>query len=191
MIWREKRILLSTLGSLLVLNLLFFLTYRVRYQERVKDLDARLASVEKRRDDVGRGTAELGQRLEGYRQTQAAIDSIYSETWSTQQRRITRLMSEINQLAAMSRLVPRTISYGQTAQKKELGTSSMKIAFGVQGSYQQIRRLINLLELSKEFVIIESIAINNVSPDSSLINLSLQLKTLFRDQPLAREDEEL
>src|ERR1051326_2491153 len=46
MIWREKRILLIVLALLLIGNTIFFFTYRIQYEARLKDLDDRRAQSE-------------------------------------------------------------------------------------------------------------------------------------------------
>jgi RNase P/RNase MRP subunit p30 len=53
------------------------------------------------------------------------------------------------------------------------------MSFTVAGSYQQIRRLINLLELSRQFVIIDRISLTTAQ--DQMLTLNLHLKTLFRD----------
>ena len=40
MIWREKRTLLFVLGAALLANAIFFFTYRVQYENRLRALDA-------------------------------------------------------------------------------------------------------------------------------------------------------
>jgi len=46
MIWRERRTLLIVLGLLLAANTIFFFTYRVQYEQRLRDLDTRTAQME-------------------------------------------------------------------------------------------------------------------------------------------------
>jgi hypothetical protein len=59
-----------------------------------------------------------------------------------------------------------------------LGANEVSITFSVDASYDQIRRMINLLELSQQFVIIEEVSLNSGGDKS----LNLRLKTLFRDE---------
>ena len=57
----------------------------------------------------------------------------------------------------------------------------------MQGNYQQIRRLINLFELSRQFIIIDQIGL--ASAQDQNLTLNLQLKTLFRDtSPVATKE---
>jgi hypothetical protein len=59
----------------------------------------------------------------------------------------------------------------------------VNITFTVQGNYQQIRRLINLLELSDQFIIIDGINLAGSGGSDSTLTMNLRLKTLFREPP--------
>jgi hypothetical protein len=54
----------------------------------------------------------------------------------------------------------------------------MQIDFTVSGTYPQVRKLVNLIELSDQFIIIDSIGING--GDGQTLTLNLALRTLFR-----------
>ncbi|MDQ3282453.1 MAG: hypothetical protein M3Q69_13715 [Acidobacteriota bacterium] len=189
MIWREKRVLLIILGILLLANTMFFFTYRVRYQSRLDDLDARLDTAEqelkKARGD--RMTAE--RQLQGYRKVESDVAEVFNNHWSTQPKRFTLLISEVKRLAEASNLQPKQYSFVQAEVKdrtatggrprEKVGAMEVGMSFSVQGTYQQIRRFINLLELSRQFVIIDQIGLT--SGENQALTMTLHLKTLFRD----------
>ena len=184
MIWREKRILLIVLGLLLAANTVFFFTYRVRYEERLKDLDDRLTQSEARLATAQsvRTTAEC--RVMAVRKTQHDVHEVYDKQWATEQERLTALITEVERLAAASQLVPPSRSFArtvntQTQRRGRVAAEVVGINFTVRGTYQQMRRLINLLELSRQFVIIDQISIS--TSDNQQLTMTLQLKTLFRD----------
>jgi Tfp pilus assembly protein PilO len=189
MIWREKRVLLGILGILLAANVVFFFTYRVQYQSRLDELDARLAEVERDLETTRASRATAEQSFRSFRQVEADVAEVFNEHWSTQPERLAALITEVKRLADASNLIPASYSFarGETkrvtssgGRKRELGANEVSITFSVQGSYAQARRLINLLELSRQFVIIESIALT--AGEGNLLTLNLQLKTLFRDE---------
>jgi len=196
MIWREKRVLLIILGLLLAANTIFFFTYRVRYEERLKDLDDRLAQSEARLAQA-RSTRLLAERrVAAVRKTQRDVRDVYDKQWSTETQRLTALISEVEHLAAASQLVPPSKNFVRTtnAQPQKRGrvaAETVNINFTVKGTYQQMRRLINLLELSQQFVIIDQISIN--SAENQQLTMTLTLKTLFRDmtQPPGAAPKEL
>jgi hypothetical protein len=184
MIWREKRVLLIVLAVLLTANTLFFFTYRVQYERRLQDFEDRrqLAEAQLLQARSTRMTAE--GRVAAYRAAQRDIDSIYNDQWSTESERLIPFITEVKRLAALCELVPPGATYTQTLPKKSNEVKSraetVAISFSVKGNYQQIRRLINLLELSRQFVIIDQIAFGSADPQGQL-SLNFTVKTLFRD----------
>jgi len=189
MIWREKKIPLIILGVLLLANTVFFFTYRVQYQSRVKDLDDRKAAAEQRLQAITRQRIACEQQLATYRKTQKDLQSIYNDRWATQTERLTALINEVKRLATASQMVPP--SYVFTKSERDvraasgIGTTVVGVVFTVRGTYQQVRRLINLLELSDQFIIIEGIGLSNTPDPNAPLTMNLRLKTIFRAVPEA------
>ncbi len=188
MIWREKRILLLVLGVLLLGNVMFFFTYRVQYQSRLDDLDARLTEAEKSLQDARAARLATERKLAGYRKVETDVAQVFDEHWSTQTKRFTTMVAEVKQLAVASSLQPQAYTFDRGEVKADqfsrrdeaIGATEVGMGFTVSGTYEQARRLINLLELSRQFVIIDKIALS--SGDAQTLTLTLHLKTLFRDE---------
>lgn len=191
MIWREKRILLITLGVLLLANTIFFFTYRVQYVSRLEDLDARKEQTQAQLERARHARVTAEQQLAAYKKVQNDLQVLYNERWSTPVQRLTALIDEVKKLAAASHLEPPSYSFSNNETKSSaasgargsIGTTTVEIAFAVQGTYEQVRRLINLLELSDQFVIIDgiSLATSGATANDKTLNLNIRLKTLFRD----------
>jgi len=196
MIWREKRVLLIVLGLLLLANTIFFFTYRVQYVSRLQDLDARQSQTEAQLEQARNARITAEQQLAAYKKVQADLQVLYNERWSTPMQRLTALIDEVKRLAAASHLQPPAYAFSSgeskqasTAQnsKGSIGTTTVGIAFNVQGTYEQVRRLINLLELSRQFIIIDQVTL--AAAQDQNLTLNLQLKTLFRDtRPVAMKE---
>jgi len=192
MIWREKRNLLILLGLLLLGNVVFFLTYRVQYQSRLDEMDERLAQAEAQLDRTRQARADAEAKLLAYKKVERDVATILDETWSTRPRRLTKMIAEDKHLADASNAVPRTYSFGKTvvegesnpqnrgAARVQVGAEEVSVTFSVDASYEQARRLINLIELSQQFMIIEGIGLS--AGDENKLSLNLRLKTLFRDE---------
>jgi Tfp pilus assembly protein PilO len=183
MIWREKRALLIILGVLLLANILFFLTYRVRYQQRLEDLDSRKIQAQAQLDQAIAHRNGIQAQLAAYARVRHDIQTVYDERWATQKERLSAIIVETERLAAASQLHPRGYSFSQELQKDtSLSATVVHIAFNVQGTYQQVRRLINLIELSDEFMIIDQLSLATAAEENSgVISLTIRIKTLFRD----------
>jgi hypothetical protein len=202
MIWREKRVLLIVLGLLLLANTIFFFTYRVQYVSRLEDLDARQQQTTGQLEQARLARVTAQQQLAAYKKVQSDLQVLYNERWSTALMRLTALIDEVRRLAAASHLEPPSYQFSTgesknatsstTNTKGSIGTTTVDISFTVQGTYEQVRRLINLLELSDQFVIIDGISLNSSGSGSAeesarnggtdkTLTLSIRLKTLFRD----------
>jgi Tfp pilus assembly protein PilO len=186
MIWREKRPLLIVLGVLLLANTIFFFTYRVQYVNRLQDLDAKQEQTKARLQQAHRARITAEQQLAAFKKVQSDLQVLYIKHWATPMERLTALIDEVKKLAAASHLEPPSYTFTsaetKSASRGSVGATTVAIAFTVQGTYEEVRRLINLLELSDQFVIIDgiSLASNGVAADKTL-TLSIRLKTLFRD----------
>ena len=186
MIWREHRVLLIVLAVLLVANAIFFFTYRVQYEARLKALDVRLQQSEDNLQRAHNKRLQAEQAVASYRKVQTDLQMLYNSSWATEPERLTRLYAEVKRLAAASGIVmPKTFSFARTEDREMqktggIGTVTVTISFTAQGTYQQLRRLINRLELSNQFVIIDAINLGSgSSPDN--LTLNVRLKTLFRE----------
>ena len=193
MIWREKQILLLILGALLLGNIVFFMTYRVQYQSRLDEMDERLAQAEGQLARVRRSRADAEAKLQAYKKVERDVAAIFDDHWSTRPRRLTKLIGEVKRLADASNAVPHTYSFtlvdvepqqaaSARGRRIEVGAEEVSIGFSVDASYDQARRMINLIELSQQFMIIQSIGLS--AADENKLTLNLQLKTLFRDEPM-------
>lgn len=197
MIWREKRLLLIILGLLLAANAIFFFTYRVQYQERLDALEERQQLAENQLTAARASRVRAEQRFASYRKIEVDVRHVYDDYWSTQDRRLTPMIAEVKRLAVASGIVPNSLGFdkmtvnttsasttrpaaGSTSRRKTpIGVSEVGISFSVAGTYEQARRLINLLELSSQFIIIDRLAL--ASSGDAQLTLTLHVKTLFRD----------
>ena len=220
MIWREKRIPLAILGVFLLANAVFFFTYRVQYENRLSALDADKHAAEQRLEQLRARRTQTEQQIAAYRKAQADLAAIYNDRWATVPERFTALINEVKRLETASQLIGRSHGFAQSEKDAKeaagLGTNVVSISFSVQGTYAQVRRLINLLELSDQFVIIDAIGLSgnpqtagivggengapapppaaaNV-PSTGPLTLNLRLKTVFRStlpMPVGKPNQQL
>jgi len=183
MIWREKRITLIILAILLAANTIFFFTYRVQYENRLQSLDEQRDRVKSELETATHARVSVEQQLAGYHKVEKDIRQVYDDEWSTQNERLTPFIGEVMRLATISELVPRSYSFTGAPSKgvaKTAGANAVEVSIGfpVEGTYQQIRRLINLLEVSDQFIIIDQITLGSESGEK--LNMTIRVKTLFR-----------
>ncbi|HEX6639490.1 MAG TPA: hypothetical protein VF215_00180, partial [Thermoanaerobaculia bacterium] len=159
-----------------------------QYQTRIDTLDERLAQVQGELDAAHTARVTAEQTFQSYRKVQNDVLEVFNEHWATQPERFTKLFAEVTRLAMASSLEPAAYSFqrgeakrvSSGSKRETLGATEVNISFGVRGTYEQVRRLINLLELSRQFVIIEGITLN--ATENENLSLELRLKTIFRDE---------
>lgn len=193
MMLRQHKFSLAVMAVLLLGNIFFFFTYRVQYQNRLRDLETRKEEAQRRLGEAQRARAAAQKQLASYDKIRSELQSLYNERWSTQSQRFTLLFEEVKRLATASKFDPRSFSFtraeSESASSKDVGAAGntvVIVAFTVQGTYEQVRRLINLIELSDQFMIIDGIGLTGGSgTDPKTLTLSIRLKTLFREPATA------
>jgi len=197
MIWKEKRVLLIILGVLLAANTFYFFTYRLRYETRLQDREQDLAQKEAEFQQANASRVRAERTYQAYKQIEKDVQQVYDQNWATQEERFTQLVAEVKRLALASSMTPAQYGFlkvaaadadasagGQRRRRVKIGANEVGITFTVEGTYEQVRRLINLLELSRQFVIIDQVALQ--TREGQTLSLNLRLKTLFRDgKPVA------
>ena len=118
--------------------------------------------------------------LDDARASREALVALYQRGFSTQAERLTQLITEVKRLAQRAGLEPKSISYPEEALD-EYGLVRMSLVFGVQGTYPQLRTLINLLEHSDLFLVLEHIGLSN--SNSSILGINLRALDLLRARP--------
>ena len=88
MMWKEKRWILIGLSVLLLANVIFFFTYRVQYEERVKELNATLDQSRARLAAVQARKARADVTLAAFAQIDRDIHTVYDQWWSSPERRL-------------------------------------------------------------------------------------------------------
>jgi len=92
-----------------------------------------------------------------------------------------QLISFISESAAEHRLFIPAISY-QPDKVEIPGMVKVVISFNVKGSYQEIRKLIDELERSRYFLIIENLVLASSAKEGEIIQLQLRIAAYLRDQ---------
>jgi len=141
----------------------------------------RLAQAKEQLSIAKARRVDYEQQLAAHKTMIETINTVYDTWWSTPEKRLTKLIVEVRTLVEKCGLTVESVTYARGDASEDGGTTTMEITFTVQGSYLQLRQLINLLELSDEFIIVDSVSFNGDDP-SGTIGLNLNLRTLFKGE---------
>jgi hypothetical protein len=108
--------------------------------------------------------------------TRQAVASFYQDRLSTESARLTRIIAEVKELASRAGLSPSQITY-PSEPLEDYGLRRRGFVFQVDGTYADLRKLVNLLELSDSFLTLEKVDLSGA--DGGRLRIQLRLSTLF------------
>ena len=118
----------------------------------------------------------LTELLEIAERNREGVADLYDRRLDTEESRLTSLLAEVKELARQAGLDSPSFSYA-AVQIEEFGLVKKSIVFRVEGNYPKLRELVNLLELSDHFLILEEIRLKESR--GSRLAIDLQIGTLF------------
>ena len=157
-IWRQRLWVWATALAFVALNGIGLLVYLFAYSDRVKTLEVDLRDQGKRQADVHAAHLHSEDLLRQARVNRERILQLYDEHFSTRRRRLTGVTAEVKDLAGRAGLVPRSITYPEE-QIQQYGLIKRSFIFSVDGTYADLRKFINLLELSDSFLTLEDMSL--------------------------------
>lgn len=176
--FRDRKILFVLLLVALAANVAALVSYRTFYDDRLQALVSETAGLEKKRDDTRRRAEAAEARERKLFETQAALNSFFSETLGKRKERIAPLLEEIYATTRAAGLRPDSITYQST---DEPGTDSLTMSFMVAGSYGDVKRLLAGLERSKRFLVVDQVALSGAAEtDPDAVRISITVTNYFR-----------
>lgn len=182
-LWRRRAVLWAPALAFFLLAAGALGLYRARYAGEA-ELSER--ALQRSRGALAGLTAQrrsLERDLERIRANREALVAFYDDRLATESERLTRAIAEVKDLAQRCGLRPGSIGYPDE-RLEGFGLRQRAFVFGVEGTYNDLRRLINLLELSESFLTLEQVSLVEGGGGGRL-RIDLRLSTLF-----AAEDAE-
>jgi len=194
-IWRQRLWVWVPALLFFLANATAYTIYRFGFADRVASLQEDLKDQRERLDPLDARRQKLQALLDRSKRNELEIRKLYAESFSTRRARLTNINTEVKTLARKAGLDPRSFSYPEE-QIQQYGLIKRSFVFSVEGSYVNLRKFINLLELSDSFLTLESINLMPGTSDrqgkgrgavqsqeGSELRISLTLSTLFARDP--------
>jgi hypothetical protein len=182
--WRSRWWLWAVPLALALANAAFLIIHPGRTGAGYATMEQELEREQRALHSVTEKERAVATVLGEARSSREALIELYRKGFSTEAERLTRLITEVKRLSQRSGLVPKSISYPEETLE-EYGLVRMSLLFGVQGTYPQLRMLVNLLERSDLFLVLERVGLGG-SRESTL-SISLEISTFFASDPDALE----
>ena len=163
--------------AVLVLAVGLFVLYQGRFAGRA---EVSAQALTRGHQDLARLDVEQ-RRIEGeltlVGDNRRHLDEFYASL-ATERERLTRVIAEIKELARRCGLDPQAISYPEQ-ELADSGLRKRSFVFSVSGTYPNLRKLVNLLELSDSFLTLERVDLTGGGDRGAQLRIDLTLSTLF------------
>lgn len=175
-VWRVNRVVPTALLCLLIGNVAIYLFLAFGLEERVATAqsDYIRLQAEERRNQSGGADSELPlviytRGIEDLQKFRQAIPD---------KQKLSGLVGELFSLADRSGLKIDNVQYvsKKDPQRKLL---QYKINYQVTGTYNQLKKMVHMIEQSERLVIIDELSLGSIRKDDR-VSLSLTLTTFFR-----------
>jgi type IV pilus assembly protein PilO len=176
-IWRQRLWVWVPALIFFLANAGAFAVYRLGYAGRIESLQETLDDQQRQLQQLGAQQRSAQAMLDRVRTNERQVEQLYAGRLSTRSRRLTGITSEVKELAQKSGLVPRALSYPEE-DIEEFGLIKRSFVFSVEGTYVELRKFINLLEVSPSFLSLDEVTLigNSQGPE---LRIDLSLSTLF------------
>jgi Tfp pilus assembly protein PilO len=181
-IWRQR--LWVWLPALLffLANAVAFSVYRLGYAGDVADLEDELDRQERQIGQLREQRTELETLVARVRTNDLQVRQLYSEYLATRRQAVTQVTTEFRRLARQAGLLPGSVSFDEE-EIESYGLVRRSFSYTVEGTYAELRKFINLLELSPSFLTIEEISVAGGADEGPELKIDLTLSTLFARDP--------
>ena len=179
-VFDDKRRLVVPVLAGLALNVVLLAAVVYPLGVRVRSMEARAQAASLELQAAEREYAEARGITQGRDRTDTALKAFYKDVLPSthaQARQATFL--RLTQLAEQHNLEPSRRST-DPKQGRESSLARMQISMTLRGNYEDIRRFIYQVETGSDFIVIDSIALQQGEEAGSPLTLALALSTYYR-----------
>lgn len=179
-VWTRRTALWLPALLFFLASLVALLVYAAVFADEAAVSREQVEEAEERLADLSAARSSMETYVGRVEQTREDLRSLYQETLSTEGQRLTTIIREVRQLAREANLEPQQASYPEESLE-EFGLEKRSFVFTVEGTYFDLRKLINSLELTQSFLTLEGVQLTGGSRagNDSRLRINLQLSTLF------------
>ena len=182
-VFDEKRRFVIPIVAGLALNILVLAGIVYPLDVRVRSTEARAAAAAQQLQSAEREDADARGIAERRDRTDRALKAFYKDVLPSshaQARQATFL--RLTQLAEQHNLEPARRST-DPKQERDSSLARVQASMTLQGDYQDIRHFIYQVESGGDFIVIDSISLQQGTETNSPLTLALSLSTYYRPVP--------
>lgn len=160
------------------------------FGNQVSQMEQQLERLREQAKELSAEETELARLVERAATNRSRIETLYDQRLATQSERLTAVIAEVRNLARQSGLEPTTVSYPEQ-YLESFGLERKGFVFSVAGTYAELRKLINALELTDTFITLDEVGLSQDGGRSNQLRISLRLSTLFAAEEIDGEGGEI
>ena len=176
--WSRNLALWLPAALFFILTVVFLGAFALEFADEAQVARTRLARRTEELDVIRAQRKRAQGIVEKVRASEEGLADFYGRRLSTEREALTRILTEIKDLCRRAGIPPSSLAYQRQVLEGQ-DVSRRTITFSVDGSYTQLRQLINFIELSDSFLILDQVALRGNDVESSPLRISLSLSTLF------------
>jgi len=147
---------------------------RTQVRNQIGDLEREIARLER----LQRAAAS---DREAVVEIDRQFDLLYSQTFGELDQRLTRILRAVGSATREAGLLPGSFGYTAT-EHRTTGFIRFGVRFSVDGEYGQIRRMLEVLQSSPEFLVVENLNLTgDEDPVSRELNISVSIATFLAE----------
>ncbi len=123
---------------------------------------------------------ELKRSLEGWRAVETGVADFYARAGSREER-LPDLLREIDDMARKAGAVPHRITFDQSFLK-DADLAEFGIVFPFEGDYGSVRNLLNFIEVTPTFLILDTFNLTSAGDLQEKVRLQFRLRTVFHQE---------
>jgi Tfp pilus assembly protein PilO len=179
-IFDDKRRLVIPVAACLALNVVLFAGVVYPLRARMQTMEARAQAADLELQAAQREASDARGLTQGRDRTDTALKAFYGEVLPSspaEARQATFL--RLTQLAEQHDLEQSRRSTDPKQDKESL-LSRVQISMTLRGNYENIRRFIHQIETGTDFIVIDSISLQQGDEAGTSLTLALALSTYYR-----------
>lgn len=177
-LWRRHWYWWAPAAVLVLVGLILLVVYPLYVGRRAMSPGSRVERLSQDVEDLTAARIQLEDVVTRADLNRARVDEFYSDWIGTEEERLTRVITEVKDLARRAGVQASAFGY-PTEEFEDYGLVKRSIVFSVGGSYRSLRQFVNFLELSEQFLILEEIEVGESGEDASTVRVNMRVSTLF------------
>lgn len=178
--WKQNLGLWVPPATFLILMAVLLTLFGLKFADEAEVARSRLERRTQELESVRSQRLEAERIVEQVQASEEGLADFYGRRLSSESQALTRVIAEVKDLCSRAGIAPTTLGY-EREEVEGQDLSRRTITFAVDGTYAQLRQLVNFIELSDTFLILDEVSLRGNDVEGTPLRINLRISTLFTD----------